>query len=248
MRVRAVLVLVAAGLVLTGCLGDVKRPAPIREAGKHPAARPAPPRPTPPPATPPGPPSAQPLKPAPPGHYRVQPGDNLFRIAFQHGLDYPDLARWNNLADPDHLLAGSVLRLTPPPGTTPPVAPASEPLVSWDWPARGPILRGFGEAGGNKGLDIAGTRGSPIRAAAAGQVLYASDGLRGYGKLIIIKHSESLLSAYAHQDAILVREGDQVARGQMVGRMGDSDTQQVMLHFEIREHGKPVDPRKYLPN
>lgn len=192
------------------------------------------------------------------GQHLVRPGETLFGIAFQHGLDYRALAAWNDLADPTRLPSGTVLRLTPPsrPAVARPASvaassepePPATPTPRWDWPVRGRILKGFDSITGSKGVDIAGARGSPIRAAAAGRVLYAGDGLRGYGKLIIIKHSDTLLSAYAHQDKLLVAEGDQVALGHVVGRMGDSDAQRVMLHFEIREQGKPVNPLKYLPN
>nr|HNH89437.1 peptidoglycan DD-metalloendopeptidase family protein [Thiobacillaceae bacterium] len=96
-------------------------------------------------------------------------------------------------------------------------------------------------------IDIAGARGQVVLAAASGRVVYAGSGLRGYGKLIIIRHGKTLLSAYAHNARILVVEGQAVARGQAVAEMGDSDTDRVKLHFEIREHGKPVDPLDYLP-
>lgn len=207
----------------------------------------------------PSPRSGKPPTPAPGGKHVVRPGDTLYSIAFQHGLDYRALAVWNDLADPNRLSTGTVLRLTAPPRPVVVARPANlpepprpEPLASpaprWDWPARGRILKGFDSPAGSKGMDIAGARSSPVRAAAAGQVLYAGDGLRGYGKLIIIKHSDTLLSAYAHQEKLLVAEGHQVALGQVVGRMGDSDARRVMLHFEIREQGKPVNPLKYLPN
>jgi lipoprotein NlpD len=117
----------------------------------------------------------------------------------------------------------------------------------WSWPLRGAILARFGE-GLNKGIDIAGPRGMLVQAAAPGRVVYAGSGLRGYGKLIIIRHGKTLLSAYAHNARILVKEGQQVTRGQAVGEIGDSDAERVKLHFEIREFGKPVDPMNYLPN
>lgn len=117
----------------------------------------------------------------------------------------------------------------------------------WSWPLRGPLLARFGD-GLNKGVDIAGPRGMPVQAAAAGRIVYAGTGLRGYGKLIIIRHGKTLLSAYAHNARILVSEGQSVARGQAVGEIGDSDTDRVKLHFEIRELGRPVDPLIYLPN
>jgi lipoprotein NlpD len=228
------------------------------------------------------------------GHYRVQPGDTLYKIAFEHGLDSLDLAAWNNLSDPDHILSGEILRVVPPKPTPvaypqPEAAPTvttralpAEPTVAaralpvlapartvaaparpgvafqpsaaddappdtWSWPVRGTILARFGD-GLNKGIDIAAPSGTTVQAAAPGRVVYAGSGLRGYGKLIIIRHGKSLLSAYAHNARILVKEGQNVTRGQAVGEIGDSDADRVELHFEIREFGKPVDPMNYLPN
>jgi lipoprotein NlpD len=116
----------------------------------------------------------------------------------------------------------------------------------WTWPADGRELRRYGE-GGAKGLDIIGTRGQPVRAAASGRVVYQGSGLRGYGRLIIIKHNDEFLSAYAHNDRIYVKEGDVVKRGQKIADMGSSGSDRVNLHFEIRRHGIPIDPLKYLP-
>ena len=121
-----------------------------------------------------------------------------------------------------------------------------ENSVDWGWPVHGKILNGFNDST-NKGLDIAGKMGQPVQAAASGKVVYSGSGLRGYGKLIIIKHNKAYLSAYAHNNVILVKEGQSVLKGQKIGEMGDSDANQVKLHFEIRQFGKPVDPLKYLP-
>jgi lipoprotein NlpD len=115
------------------------------------------------------------------------------------------------------------------------------------WPAKGRIVTGFSESASLKGIDIAGAAGNPVAASAVGKVVYAGTGLRGYGKLIIIKHNGAYLSAYAHNREILVKEGQQVARGQKIAEMGSTDTDQVKLHFEIRRHGKPMDPLRYLP-
>lgn len=142
---------------------------------------------------------------------------------------------------------------TPPASKPEPTVPTPLAVVEdtspdiWSWPLRGPLLARFGDDL-SKGIDIAGSRGMPVQAAAAGRVVYAGSGLRGYGKLIIIRHGKTLLSAYAHNARILVSEGQNVARGQAVGEVGDSDTDRVKLHFEIRERGKPVDPLIYLPN
>ncbi|OYY95978.1 MAG: hypothetical protein B7Y41_00015 [Hydrogenophilales bacterium 28-61-23] len=204
----------------------------------------------------------------PVGHYRIQNGDTLFKIAFEYGLDYRDLAAWNDLPDPAQIRGGNLLRLTPPKSvvTTAPL-PVKPPVVSrliktetpapaevadeappdsWLWPSKGGLLVRFGD-GMSKGIDIGGAPGYVVQAAAAGKVVYAGSGLRGYGKLIIIRHNKTLLSAYAHNSRILVSEGQKVARGQPVAEMGDTDTDRVKLHFEIREYGKPVDPLNYLP-
>jgi lipoprotein NlpD len=119
--------------------------------------------------------------------------------------------------------------------------------IDWAWPASGKVIAGFSETANLKGIDIAGKAGQPIVASGAGKVVYAGNGLRGYGKLIIIKHNNTFLSAYAHNREILVKEGQQVAKGQKIAEMGDSDADQVKLHFEIRRFGKPVDPAKFLP-
>ena len=116
----------------------------------------------------------------------------------------------------------------------------------WIWPAEGRVIGRYSE-GDAKGLDIIGTRGQPIHAAASGRVVYQGSGLRGYGQLIIIKHNDEFLSAYAHNDRIYVKEGDVVKRGQKIADMGSSGSDRVKLHFEIRRQGVPIDPLKYLP-
>lgn len=117
----------------------------------------------------------------------------------------------------------------------------------WIWPVKGPILKGFSASGSNKGIDIGGSRGHGVRAAAGGKVVYAGSGLRGYGQLIIVKHDEVYLSAYAHNSKLLVEDGQKVSSGQQIALMGDTGTDRVKLHFEIRRRGKPVDPLKFLP-
>ncbi|MGH8754174.1 MAG: peptidoglycan DD-metalloendopeptidase family protein [Burkholderiales bacterium] len=119
--------------------------------------------------------------------------------------------------------------------------------IDWGWPATGKIVSSFSETANLKGVDIAGSIGQPVYASAPGKVVYSGSGLRGYGKLIIIKHNDTYLSAYAHNSEILVKEGQAVVKGQKIGEMGNSDADQVKLHFEIRRLGKPVDPLKYLP-
>ena len=278
--------------------------------------------------------AAGPLAPAPPGYYRVKPGDTLYRIALENGVNYRDIANWNNVTNPNQIEVDQLLRIAPPgtdaaanaantpgvstapiggagvqamplgggapsgPGGMPPygsnspyatngsngangpngssgptggqgpnlgggnspygappgvtgvpAAPASavpsDGAVNFSWPVRGPVLNGFDDAK-NKGIDIGGTPGTPILAAADGRVVYAGNGLRGYGNLIIIKHNATFLTAYAHNQALLVKEGDAVTKGQKIAEMGNSDSNRVMLHFEVRRQGKPVDPMKYL--
>jgi lipoprotein NlpD len=238
---RTITCLLLAGLAaaLAGC-GGTRWLAPIKEAGKY-------------------------RKPGPVAEsYIVQPGDTLYKIAFEHGLDYRDLAAWNGIADVNLIRAGERLRLLPPRKPVVATAPAkparnrpppveleapleNEEVTAWVWPARGDLLEGFDEAAGNKGIDIAGGPGTPVLAAAPGRVVYAGEGLRGYGKLIIIKHNQTTLSAYAHHSRILVREGQTVAQGQKIGEMGNSDADRVKLHFEIRRFGRPQDPLIYLP-
>jgi lipoprotein NlpD len=145
-------------------------------------------------------------------------------------------------------------RTEPKPEPKPPAPAAPAPATAgdgdaldWSWPAKGKIIAGFSETANLKGIDIAGSAGQAVNASAAGRVVYAGTGLRGYGKLIIIKHNATFLSAYAHNREILVKEGQQVARGQKIAEMGNTDADQVKLHFEIRRQGKPMDPTKYLP-
>lgn len=126
--------------------------------------------------------------------------------------------------------------------------PFSQKIRKWRWPAQGKVIASFSTAvNGNKGIDIAGRRGDRITAAADGQVVYAGNALRGYGKLIIIKHNDDYLSAYAHNDEIFVKEQQYVKAGESIAKMGDTESQRVMLHFEVRFRGKPVNPKKYLP-
>lgn len=199
----------------------------------------------------------------------VRKGDTLYSIAWDAGLDFRAVARWNDIAPPYVIVPGRKLRLRPPPGYEPPVTasrratdvpgetpPKSEPeprtspytgTPGWLWPARGRIIRGFSRDSANPGIDIAGRTGQPVLSAADGRVVYSGDGLRGYGQLIIVKHNETFLSAYAHNRKLLVREGDRVRRGQPIAEMGSTGTDRVKLHFEIRKQGTAVDPLKYLP-
>jgi lipoprotein NlpD len=126
------------------------------------------------------------------------------------------------------------------------VSATDDDKLSWMWPSDGKIVATFDE-GKNKGIDIAGRAGQQVMAAGTGKVMYAGSGIRGYGNLVIVKHSNSLLSAYAHNRSIVVKEGQNVNKGQVIAEMGDSDADSVKLHFEIRQQGKPVDPSRFLP-
>jgi lipoprotein NlpD len=130
----------------------------------------------------------------------------------------------------------------------PPVAPSvpEDENIAWIWPAEGKVVAAFGD--GRRGIAIAGHMGQPVLAAGSGKVLYAGSGIRGYGNLVIVKHTNNLLSAYAHNKTIFVKEDQTVAQGQKIAEMGNSDTDDVKLHFEIRHQGKPVDPSRYLPS
>jgi len=203
----------------------------------------------------------------------VRNGDTLYSIAWSAGLDYRALARWNGISPPYVIKPGQKLRLRPGPGDRPQAtasaasreARRSEPKPSepepqqqsttaassgppgWVWPTSGPVLRKFSGNSANPGIDIGGTGGQPVKSAAGGRVVYSGDGLRGYGELIIVKHNELFLSAYAHNRKRLVREGQRVRRGQPIAEMGSTGTDRVKLHFEIRKQGAAVDPLKYLP-
>jgi lipoprotein NlpD len=127
-----------------------------------------------------------------------------------------------------------------------PSAAADDENIAWIWPVEGKVISTFSD--GKKGIDIAGKIGQPVLAAGAGKVLYAGSGIRGYGNLVILKHTNNLLSAYAHNKTIFVKEDQTVNKGQKIAEMGNSDTDSVKLHFEIRQQGKPVDPSKFLPS
>jgi len=148
----------------------------------------------------------------------------------------------------------SVAKLAKPDDKPLPAEPTKEIVgeddeqIDWGWPANGKVIAGFADGQNAKGVDIGGKSGQPVLASAPGKVVYSGSGLRGYGKLIIIKHNKTYLSAYAHNSHILVKEGQAVMKGQKIAEMGDTDADQVKLHFEIRRLGKPVDPTKYLSN
>lgn len=295
----------AAAALLASCAAQ--KPAPVDERRPPPSAAVRKPV-----------PEAVEVAPAAPAFYTVKRGDTLYSIALEHGIDYRELARWNNLDDPTRIRVGQELRLAATPDSPPPAgvqvgtvhapggievrplgpsAPAQtapipegvrtgpqalrlpyseqnlaalsrgetkpevkpEPpkppvaaverdpeAIDFAWPVRGRILASFSEAT-NKGVDIAGKPGDPVLAAAAGRVMYTGTGIRGYGKLIVIKHDNNFNSVYAHNREILVKEGQNVTRGQRIAELGDTDADSPKLHFEIRKSGKPVDPLRYLP-
>ncbi len=188
----------------------------------------------------------------------VRRGETLYTIAWRYNRDHRDLARWNRLGDGSLIYPGQGIRLIPPAGSTAgapagPEAPRLPPIPagpspSWQWPTEGPVDVGFGERpGSGTGLLVGGRAGQPVVAAADGRVVYAGGGLIGYGKLIILKHNDTYLSAYGHNASLLVREGQAIRKGQRIATMGQGPEQKPRLHFEIRRNGKPVDPRRYLP-
>ncbi|MDB6099849.1 MAG: hypothetical protein JWN58_2552, partial [Gammaproteobacteria bacterium] len=188
-----------------------------------------------------------------PALYVVKPQDTLYSIAWRNGIDFRDLARWNGIGADFRIAVGQVLKMSPSEGAPPLTAgkkiesrdnaklpPAGGPSsLVWSWPtdrlsAPQPVQSG--------GIILQGREGQDIRAASAGRVVYAGTGIRGYGNLIIIKHGENLLSAYAHNRDSLVRDGQEVTLGQVIGHMGEGAPQKPALYFEIRRYGKPVDP------
>ena len=205
-----------------------------------------------------------------PALYRVQRGDTLYSISFSYGLDYRDVAHWNGIAPPYRIYPGQRLRLRPAAARPRPPVQARAPAASerrarpeparapdptpqhralrWQWPTQGKVVRNFSATNnGKKGIDIAGTLGQPVRAAADGEVVYSGEGLLRYGKLIIIKHDQTFFSAYAHNRVLLVAEGQRVTGGQTIAELGSTGTTRPMLHFEVRRNGAPVDPLAYLP-
>lgn len=209
------------------------------------------------------------------GYYRVERGDTVSKIARSHRQSLQSIVRWNSLTNPDAIEVGQVLRVAPPAaaganpgagtsGTTPRPGAAWNPPsageaartlpdaavpangISLIWPTSGTVVRGF-DGINSKGIDIANATGTPILAAAPGTVVYAGNGLRGYGNLLIVKHNADFLTAYAHNRKLLVKEGDRVAQGQTIAEMGDTDYDRVVLHFELRYGGRSIDPSRYLP-
>jgi lipoprotein NlpD len=212
-------------------------------------------------------------EPAPPGYYRVKKGDTLARIALDHGQAPRDVTQWNKAVNPSFnpnvIEVGDLILIKAPGGAKPakvaekkPATDKSdvssttstpeptkaeviaEPGIRLSWPAKGKVTGEFSET--NKGIDIAGKVGEPVLAASDGKVVYAGNSLRGYGNLVIVKHDNTYLTAYAHNSKLLVKEGDAVRKGQKIAEMGDTDATSAKLHFELRVNGKPVNPTPYL--
>ncbi|HEV3428793.1 MAG TPA: peptidoglycan DD-metalloendopeptidase family protein [Paraburkholderia sp.] len=201
----------------------------------------------------------------PAGYYRVNPGDTLSRIASAYGQRAQDLASWNQLPPNAQVLPGQVLRVAPPAGYSagaaapqPPAftsnAPAANGVavpnpvgsaLSLMWPARGPILQRF-VPGKSTGIVIGGAPGEPVKAAAAGRVVYAGSGIEAYGPLVIIKHNDQTVTAYGHNGRLLVKEDDAVSQGQPIAEMGVDNNGVAGVQFEVRSDGKPVDPLPLL--
>ncbi len=157
-------------------------------------------------------------------------------------------ARQGEVAKPAESKPATAEKPTEKPGDRPAEKPAvAGDDVDWMWPASGKLMATYSEAG-NKGVDIAGKVGDPVVAAAGGVVSYAGAGLRGYGNLVVLRHNANLLSVYAHNSKLLVKEKDTVAKGQKIAEIGSSDADSPRLHFEIRRQGKPADPQKFLPS
>ena len=192
----------------------------------------------------------------------VRKGETLFSIAWRYGKDAQTLARWNRIGDGSLIHPGQVIRLTPPAGSNsrttassrssqPPKKPLpqipAQPSPRWAWPTSGRINVEFGaKPGTGTGVLINGKIGQPIVAAASGRVVYSGSGLIGYGQLIILKHNDTYLSAYGYTASLLVKEGQEVKKGQRIATMGEGPERKPRLHFEIRRNGKPVNPRQYL--
>jgi len=204
--------------------------------------------------------------------HTVHKGDTLYSIAWQYGYDVRTIAAWNHLRQPYTIYPGQRLNVRPKKSytaiekpvtkTTPKNKHSSTPKakqkveskysknkkIRWLWPTKGKLISRYVSGDpGRQGIDISGRKGQTIKAAAQGKVVYSGSGLRGYGKLVIIKHNETYFSAYAHNNKIHIKEGDIVKSGQHIADMGSSGAEKVMLHFEIRRNGKPSNPLKYLP-
>lgn len=188
---------------------------------------------------------------APSNYYVIKPGDTLFGISWRYGLDMQELANWNNISNPDVILAGSRLRMKPPSGVA--RVSVAAPTVSsagqggWIWPTRGKVVTAYdGKTPGRQGLKIGGTRGQAIVAARDGEVVYSGTGLSGYGRMVILRHGGNVLSAYGYLATAQVQEKQMVQKGQQIATMGISPQNIAALHFETRKQGQPVNPYGFI--
>jgi len=211
---------------------------------------------------------------ATPANYRIKKGDTLYSIAWRYGLDYKRIASINKIQSPYRIYAGQKIRLTSGRSSqakaystknrkitakkvsrtaykkkrTKNSSYAGNSQLHWIWPVKGRVIQYYKPGSGKKGIDISAAKGSLIKAAEAGKVVYSGHGLVGYGEMVIIKHNEKFLSAYAHNQILLVYEGQIIKKGQNIARLGRSGTDRYKLHFEIRKNGTPVNPVNYLPH
>lgn len=205
-----------------------------------------------------------------PGWYVVKPTDTLYSIAWRYNIDHLELADWNDLREPYTINPGDQLMLLPEQdghkqrkkqqasstdaiATTPvklkPLQPTYNQVIRWQWPTSGKMISRFEKKSlDRRGIDIRGEPGQPVFAVADGKVVYSGTGLADYGNLIIVKHDNVYLSAYAHNQTRLVKEGQQVRRGETIAKMGQNEDNLPVLHFQIRKKGQPVDPLNYLPD
>ncbi|GAA5236693.1 M23 family metallopeptidase [Verticiella sediminum] len=218
---------------------------------------------------------SSPSRPSGPGYHDVRPNETLSSIARRYGASVDDLVRWNKLANPNRIHVGQTLQVVANPGkpgdtgvasgstdSTPlatsrgdptqvqPSAPAPRATaavpanaVKLAWPADGKT----GRMPGRSGISIAAGAGAPVRAAASGRVAYVGSGLRGYGNMVIVDHGSNFMTVYAHNRRLTVQEGARVSQGQQIAEMGSTDASQVVLYFEVRHNGEPVDPLRVLP-
>ena len=196
------------------------------------------------------------------GTYVVQRGDTLYSIAQRHGTTVANLSSLNRISNPSQLEVGQ--RLTVRGGTaarssastatasrasaassSQPTRAADAAAISWEWPVRGNVITQFSNT--TRGIDIAGTVGTPINAAADGTVSYVGNGLRGLGNLVLVTHSNGFITAYAHNSRITVQTNERVKKGQKIAELGDTDATSPRLHFQVRRNGTPVNPLSYLP-
>lgn len=205
-------------------------------------------------------------------HHHVKMGETLYSIAFAYGRDHRDVARWNNIRKPYTIFPRQKLRVIPITSDQKKQKQVRKVEVSnntarkkirssnnktdyvpnsklkWLWPTTGKVVSTFSiRDPGRRGIDIVGRKGQPVKAAAAGRVVYRGSGLRGYGNLIILKHNEMYFSAYAHTEDVVVKENEKVKLGQKLADMSNTSSDKTKLHFEIRRNGKPVNPMRYLP-